>query len=71
MRNSCKLQIANQLWQNLINFINKNQIDTIILGCTELNYFSQKNYPTIQLIDSSELLAKETVNFYLQILNKH
>ncbi len=61
---------VNLLWKKLLQQITKEKVDTIIIGCTDLNVLDKSK--NITFIDSTESLAKATVKKYLTLggLNK-
>lgn len=55
---------ANLLWIKLLNLVEKEKVKTIIIACTELS--NLKKPKGFTFIDSSECLAKTTIEKYLK-----
>lgn len=58
------------IWRELINDLEKKEIKQAVLACTDINVVLPYVDTSINLVDSSEALAKAVVNKYLSSLNK-
>lgn len=58
------------IWNDLIEDVKKEDIESIIIACTDLNVVLEKSHSKINIIDSSKCLAESVINNYLQCLNK-
>ena len=57
-------------WKELLAKLRREKIDTAIIGCTDLTLFKNKVDTEINLIDSSEELARTVVKRYLTLRNQ-
>lgn len=53
------------IWNELIEDIKKEDIESIIIACTDLNIVLEKSHSKINIIDSSKCLAESVINNYL------
>ncbi|MFA6460900.1 MAG: amino acid racemase [Candidatus Woesearchaeota archaeon] len=60
-----EIKKANLLWKKLLQLITKESVDTIIIGCTDLNVLDKPR--NITFIDSTDSLAKAVVKKYLTL----
>lgn len=58
-----------QIWNELITEIKKEEIESIILACTDLNVVLRQVKSEVNIIDSSKCLAKSLVNKYIETCN--
>lgn len=56
---------ALEMWQQLLADIESESVESIVIACTDLNVVTGKVNTSINIIDSSENLAKATVKKYL------
>ncbi|AFS78457.1 aspartate racemase [Gottschalkia acidurici 9a] len=61
------LSEARVLWKKLIEEIYCEDVDTIIIACTDLNVVIDKEMTKVKFLDSSKQLASELVKRYLSI----
>ncbi len=53
------------IWNELIEDVKKEYIESIIIACTDLNVVLEKTHTPINIIDSSKCLAEAVVSKYL------
>lgn len=54
-------------WNDLKSLVQSENVDTVILACTDLNVVSNKNDGSLKIIDSSLELAKALIREYIKI----
>lgn len=61
------LKTLKQQWLDLLNQIQSSGVDLAIIACTDLNAVSRFVTPPTPVIDATEMLAKATVQRYLEV----
>lgn len=70
IKTSGDLKFAIRLWESISNSLHKEQIDTLVLACTDLNVLLREVNSSFTIIDSSACLAEEAVRKWEQIKQK-
>jgi aspartate racemase len=55
------------IWNEIIEDVNKESIQSIVIACTDLNVVLEKSHPQINIIDSSKCLAQSVISRYLEL----
>lgn len=56
------------IWNELIEDVEKESIENIVIACTDLNVVLEKSHPRINIIDSSKCLAESVVSNYFKLV---
>lgn len=61
---------AMAIWRELLDDVCREQIDHVVIACTDLNAVSAQAPPDVPVIDSSKCLAEAVVKQYMRLLNR-
>lgn len=56
------------IWNELIEDVKKEDIESIVIACTDLNAVLEKSHNKINIIDSSKCLAESVISRYLDLI---
>jgi len=62
-----KLEQIIQMCQELLDLLAKEKVEVVLIGCTDLSLLKKYLNSKLQLIDSSEALARRTVQLWLAL----
>ncbi len=58
---------AKQLWLNILSNLEAESVEAVIIGCSDLVICQTNIVKNLMFIDSAEILAKSTVEYYCEI----